>query len=239
MRIIFFDTETTGNTTTDYLCQLAIKERGAAEPIVNATYKPPIPIPIECTMIHHISNKTVANRPAFKDAPEYETLKALFADPNTICVAHNAQFDMQILKNDDIEIANYICTFKVIRYLDSDGKHAMHKLQYLRYALDIELDVPAHDAFADVLVLEQLFEYELQEAMQLWNCDETTALQKMMTISKEPLVFIKFDFGKYKGKMIEEIAKNDPGYLSWLLEQKRQSNTDERDWIYTLEKYLK
>lgn len=243
-RIIFFDTETTGNTTGDYLCQLAIKERDAdtngkkSTPIVNALYKPPVPIPIECTMIHHISNKKVADRPAFKDAPEYAEIKKRFEDPDTICVAHNAQFDLQILKNDGIDVRNFICTFKVIRHLDSDGKHAMHKLQYLRYALDIELDVPAHDALADVLVLEQLFAHELAEGMNCWNCDEATALQKMMEISREPLVFIKFDFGKYKGKLIEEVAKNDPGYLDWLLTQKRQSNTDESDWIYTLEKYL-
>jgi DNA polymerase III epsilon subunit-like protein len=180
----------------------------------------------------------VANRPAFKDAPEYEVLKNLFESDDTLAVAHNAQFDMQILKNDGIDVKKHICTFKVIRHLDSDGKHTMHKLQYLRYALDMELDVPAHDAFADVLVLEQLFEYELKEGMRVWNTDEAGALTKMMEISKEPLVFMKFDFGKYRGERIEDVAKKDPGYLQWLLGQKRQSDVDETDWIYTLEKYL-
>ena len=70
MNIYFFDTETTGNTGKDFLCQLAVKERGVTEPILNTTYKPPVPIPLECTMIHHISNKMVADRPVFKDAPE-------------------------------------------------------------------------------------------------------------------------------------------------------------------------
>ena len=238
MKIIFFDTETTGNTTTDTLVQLAVKERGAKEPIVNALYKPSIPIPLEVTMIHHVSNKMVANRPAFLESPEYQSLKALFEDPTTIAVAHNCAFDEQIMKNDGIAIANPLCTFKTIRVLDTDGKYPMHKLQYLRYALDMELDVPAHDAYADILVLEQLFEHELKEAMALWNTDEVGALAKMMALTNEPLTIRGFDFGKYKGKTIAEVAATDPGYISWLLDQKRNSNVDETDWIHTLEKAL-
>lgn len=238
MKIIFFDTETTGNGPKDYLCQLAIKESGVAEPIIDAIYKPPVPIPFECSAIHHISNKMVADRPLFKDAPEYQNLKALLEDENTICVAHNAAFDDQILKNDDITIKNLLCTFKTIRELDAEGRFTMHKLQYLRYALDIELDVAAHEAFADVLVLEKLFEYELKEAMAKWNCDEAAAIQKMIAITAEPLAIKTINFGKYNGKTIAEVATLDIGYLSWLLDQKRKSDKDETDWIYTLEKYV-
>lgn len=238
MKIIFFDTETTGNTTTDVLCQLAAKERGVATPMVNALYLPVVPIPIECSMIHHITNKMVESRPAFKDAPEYASIKELFETPYTACVAHNASFDEQILKNDGISPTNLICTFKVIRALDTEGKFPMHKLQYLRYALNMELDVPAHDAMADVMVLEQLFEYELTRAMHEWNLDETSVIQKMIAITKEPLTIRSFDFGKYKGRTIADIAATDPGYISWLLDQKRQSSVDERDWIHTLEKAL-
>lgn len=238
MKIIFFDTETTGNTPSDYLCQLAAKERGVTEPIVNALYKPLKEIPIECMMIHHITNKMVKDRPAFKDVAEYSAIKNLFESPDTICVAHNAQFDEQILKNDDIHPTNLLCTFKVIRTLDENGKYANHKLQYLRYALDMELDVPAHDAYADILVLEQLFEHELKEAIKVWNLDEAAILKKMIEITKEALPIRGFDFGKYKGKSIAEVAATDPGYLSWLLDQKRKSDVDETDWIRTLEKAL-
>jgi len=238
MKIVFFDTETTGNGTGDFLCQIAIKERGVATPIIDAMYKPPVPIPFECSAIHHISNKMVADRPAFKDAPEYAEIKALFESDDTICVAHNAAFDAQILKNDNIHIKNLLCTFKTIRELDTESQFTMHKLQYLRYALDFELDVAAHEAFADVLVLELLFEYELQKMMEKHDCDETTALQKMMEITAEPLAIKTINFGKYNGKTIAEVAALDIGYLSWLLDQKRKSDKDETDWIYTLEKYV-
>jgi len=238
MKIYFFDTETTGNTQSDFLCQLAVKERGVKEPLINALYKPPVPIPFECSAIHHISNKMVEDRPLFKDAPEYAQIKELFESPDTIVVAHNAAFDEQILKNDDINPTNVLCTFKTIRMLDTDGKFPMHKLQYLRYALNMELDVPAHDAFADVLVLEQLFEYELREGMKLWGTTEEETVQKMISLSGEALTIRTIDFGKHKGRTVAEVAATDPGYLSWLLDQKKNSDKDERDWIATLEKAL-
>lgn len=238
MKIVFFDTETTGNGPKDFLCQLAILEKGTKQPIVDATYKPPVPIPFECSAIHHISNKMVADRPSFKGSSEYAELKALLEDEETICVAHNAAFDDQILKNDDIVIKNLLCTFKTIRELDTEARFSMHKLQYLRYALDIELDVASHEAFADVLVLEKLFEYELAEGMKKWNCTEEEAIAKMIAITAEPLAIKTINFGKYNGKTIAEVAAMDIGYLSWLLDQKRKSDKDETDWIYTLEKYV-
>ncbi len=238
MKIVFFDTETTGNGTKDFLCQIAILERGANQPIVDAMYKPPVPIPFECSAIHHISNKMVASRPSFKESPEYTELKALLEDEETICVAHNAAFDDQILKNDDITIKNLLCTFKTIRELDTEARFTMHKLQYLRYALDIELDVSSHEAFADVLVLEKLFEYELKEMMTKFNLTEEAAIAKMIEITAEPLAIKTINFGKYNGKTIAEVAAQDIGYLSWLLDQKRKSDKDETDWIYTLEKYV-
>ncbi|HWC57765.1 MAG TPA: exonuclease domain-containing protein [Candidatus Paceibacterota bacterium] len=238
MKIIFFDTETTGNTGKDYLCQLAIKELGKDEPIINALYKPPVPIPIECTMIHNISNKTVADRPAFQDAPEYSELKELFESEDVLPIAHNAAFDVQMLKNESIIVPRYICTLKVIQALDTAGEFAMYKLQYLRYALDMDIDVPAHDALADVLVLEKLFAYELNRMTSDWHMDEAQALKEMVKISTQPMTFRHLTFGKYKGKTIEEVLIVDRGYLEWLLSQKKQSDVDETDWIHTLEKYL-
>lgn len=239
MKIYFFDTETTGNTGKDYLCQLAIKELGVDEPVINATFKPVVPIPIECTMVHGITNKMVADRPYFDKSPEYKKIKELFEDPNNLFIAHNAAFDVQILHNDGITPANTICTFKVIRILDEEGKFPMHKLQYLRYALEMDLDAPPHDAWGDVLVLEQLFLYELEQGKTLWNMNDEEVLAEMMRITREPIAFRTFTFGKYKDRLIEEVASIDIGYLRWLYDQKKQSEQDETDWLHTLEKFLK
>lgn len=237
MKIIFFDTETTGNTEKDRIIQLAIKERGNPTPILNELFKPPFPIPFESSAVHHISNKMVEHKPGFQESPKFSEIKALFEDENTLCVAHNSAFDVGMLKVEGIVPKHTICTYKTMRTIDTNGDFANHKLQYLRYALDIELDVGAHDALADVLVLEHVFEYLLKKFTDQ-GATETEALQKMEKISNEPTLIKDFSFGKYKGKTIAQVAATDPGYLEWLLGQKKQNPAGEDDWIYTLEKYL-
>ena len=238
MKIIFFDTETTGNGEGDRLCQLAVKERGFDEPLVNALYKPPVPISIESMAIHHITEKMVADKPAFKDAPEYQSLKDLFESGETLAVAHNAAFDIAMLGREGIAPKQVICTYKIAYELDPNDTLPNYRLQYLRYLLGLEIEAEAHDAWGDVLVLEALFERLLQKMVGRHGTEEA-ALDAMLTISARPLLFTTLRFGKYSGKRLEDIAKNDPEYLKWLLAQKKQNPAAEADWIYTLEHYLK
>lgn len=228
MKIYFFDTETTGNTPTDRLLQLAIKERGVAKPIINELFKAPMPIPFEASAVHHISNKKVEGKPLFQESSHYDEIKNLFENPDNIFVAHNSAFDVQMLLNEGIRPAHTICTLKVARTLDVKNTFTNYKLQYLRYALDIELEVPAHDALADVLVLEQLFEYLLKQ----------TTIENMLEITKNPVLMKSFSFGKHNGKTLEEVASIDKPYLAWLLDQKLKNPVGEEDWIYTLKHYL-
>ena len=239
MSIIFFDTETTGNGETDRLCSLAVKERYIDEPLLNAIYKPPVPISIESMAIHHITERMVEGRPAFKDAPEYESVKDLFESDETISVAHNASFDLGMLAREGIHPKKVICTYKLAYALDPNDEVPNYRLQYLRYLfdLDVEAEAHAHDAFGDVLVLEALFERFIQQMMERHGTEEA-ALEAMLKISAQPLLFTTIRFGKYNGKRIEEVAKTDPSYLRWLLEQKKQKPAGEEDWIYTLEYYL-
>ena len=237
MSVIFFDTETTGNGERDRLVELAVKERGVAEPIINALYKPPIPIPIDAMAIHHITEKMVALKPPFTGAPEYDSLKDLFEDDDTIAVAHNAAFDVSILAREGIVPKNVICTYKVASTLDPDDRIPQYRLQYLRYLLGIEIEAEAHDALGDVLVLEAVFERLLAKMMERHGSEEA-ALDAMTAISARPLLFTTIRFGKYNGKRLDEVAREDPEYLSWLLAQKRQNPEGETDWIHTLEHYL-
>lgn len=237
MRILFFDTETTGNTSTDRIVQLAIKERGNKTPLLNELFKAPFPIPFESSAVHHISNKMVLNKPLFQESPRYEEIKTLFESPETIVVAHNAAFDVAMLEAENIHPTHVICTLKTVRALDTNGDFSQHKLQYLRYALDMELDVPAHDALADVIVLEQLFDYLLKKIIES-GLSEHDALQKMETLTNEPTLITEIPFGKYKGALVADIAQKDPGYLSWLLTEKMKNPIGEDDWIFTLKKYL-
>jgi DNA polymerase III epsilon subunit-like protein len=233
-QLIFLDTETTGNMPPDRLCQLCYK---IDDELVNELYKPPVPITIESMAVHHITEKMVIDKRAFIGSPEFEKLKKIF-ETDAIFVAHNAKFDMLMLEKEGLKPKTFIDTYRVARHLDAESKIPSYRLQYLRYLLGIEVEATAHDAMGDVLVLEQLFERLLKKIMETQNLERETAIDQMVEISSHPVLFKFFNFGKYKNQGLDEVAKNDPGYLRWLLEQKKQNPEEEEDWIYTLEKAL-
>lgn len=238
MRIIFFDTETTGNQENDRLCQLAVKERGIGEPLVNALYKPPVPISFESMAVHHITQRMVDDKPAFLEAPEYADIKALFEDKGTIAVAHNVAFDIEMLRREGVGAARAICTYKVARALDPDDMVPNYRLQFLRYFLGLAVgNATAHDALGDVLVLEALFERLLEKLVEQKGSEEA-AIEEMVEISSRPSLIGVFRFGKYNGQKVAEVARKDRGYLEWLLSQKKQNPLEEEDWIYTLEQHV-
>jgi DNA polymerase III epsilon subunit-like protein len=234
-KIIFFDTETTGNTEKDFLCQIAYKS--GTDQFVGL-YKPPFKIPPEASAVHHISNKMIADKPAFADSPDKETIKELFEHEDSIVVAHNAPFDLMIIKKEGIEPKRFICTLRVARHLDPEEKIDRYNLQYLRYLLEIDIEAQAHDALGDVLVLEKLFERLKNKIMEHDSMSEHEAVDEMVKISSHPSLFRKFKFGKHNGKFIEEVARTDRGYLEWLLAQKLDGDEIDEDWIYTLKHYL-
>ncbi len=234
-QIIFFDTETTGVNATDFLCQLAYK---TSDETFCELYKPEIKIPAEASAVHHITNKMVANKPKFQDSPSYKKIKNLFEDENSIVVAHNAKFDLAIIEKEGIIPINNICTLRVARAIDKENKLPQHKLQFLRYYLNIEIQATAHDAMGDVLVLEKLFERLFEKIKKDDNLSDEEALEKMVKISSMPSLLHAFSFGKHVGKTVEEVARIDPGYLKWFLDTKEKENPEDEDWIYTLKHHL-
>jgi len=234
-KLIFFDTETTGNTEKDFLVQIAYKSGDGS---FCSLYKPEIKIPPEASAVHHITNKMVADKSTFKESSDQPIIKKLFEDKDSVVIAHNAPFDLMIIKKEDIEPKNFICTLRVIRHLDMEGKIERYNLQYLRYLLDLEVEAQAHDALGDVLVLEKLFIYLKNKMIKDEKLNENQVIEKMIEISSHPSLLRAFNFGKHLGKKIEDVAKVDRGYLEWLLAQKQASDQIDEDWIYTLKHHL-
>ncbi len=230
-KIIFFDTETTGNTKNDFLCQIAYKTKDES---FNGLYKPAIKIPPEVSAIHHITNKMLEDKPEFMKSSDYENIKELFEDSNSVVVAHNAQFDLMIIEKEKIIPKNFICTLRLARYLDPDGRIEKYNLQYLRYFLELEVEATAHDALGDVLVLEKLFERLEKKIIEKENLSEDEAIDKMIEISSHPSLLKFINFGKHSGKEVAEVARTDRNYLEWLLKQKLESEQVDEDWVYTL-----
>ncbi len=233
-KLIFLDTETTGNDVTkDRLCQVCYKdERGYH----TGFFKPPIPISVKAMSITHITNKMVENAESFAGSAMRTELEGLLKDG--VMVAHNAPFDKAILEAEGVAVPSYICTLRVARAMDPDNVIPEYNLQYLRYYLDLDVDAHAHDAEDDVKVLAAVFDRLMAKVKQEGLSDDE-AVAKMLHISTTPMLFKRFTFGKYNGKDIAEVAKIDKGYLQWLLGQKMGEGVADEDWIHTLQTYLK
>ena len=131
---IFLDTETTGTGPADRLCQIAFKLKGGYA--VNELCNPGMPISIDAMTVHHITNEMVLDKPAFRDGGTWRKLLDLVNSDGYVMVAHNATFEVDMIKKEGIEPKNAICTLKLARYFDNEGVIPKYGLQYLRYYLN-------------------------------------------------------------------------------------------------------
>lgn len=233
-RLVFLDTETTGiDPLLDRLCQVCYKYKNE---LYSEYFKPPVPISVKSMSISHITNKMVDDKELFIGSKMYYDLQEIFKVG--ILVAHNAPFDIDILRKEGLKVEKFIDTLKVIRFLDVENLIPEYGLQYLRYYLNFDIKAIAHDAIGDVLVLEKLFKYLFDRMVEDFK-DEGTVIEKMIEISSKPLLFRIFNYGKHKGKKIEEVLSYDRNYMEWMLEKKLNEEYYDEDWIYTLKHYLK
>lgn len=235
MKLCFLDTETTG-LINGRLVQLAYEIYDSESPAdglpIERKYKPPVPIGIEAMAIHHITEKMVADCGPFN----LHEIGAMLE--HYILVAHNAPFDIGILKNEGVETPKYwIDTKKVAQhYLDLPA----YNLQYLRYAFGLEVEAIAHDALGDIAVLKAVFFRLFEEALAIDKISGAALMTKLVNISLHPMVLRRFNFGKYKGKLVDEVAKCDLNYFRWLRNHETEKPLDQQDQdlIFTLSVHL-
>ena len=227
-KLIFFDTETTDTQSKD-LMQLAILTENP-NIWLNMFFKPLQEISFGAMAVHNITPEDVKDLDTFEDAklptegidPEFKGSSLIeylnFLSENYIWVAHNSDFDVEVMQKKGIEIPNVICTLKVARnaLTTPEGRDLeSYKLQYLRYYLGLYKNedkehVKAHDALSDVYFLRDLYKY-LESNTKL-------SIENMMLITKQPQVMREMSFGKYIGRTFEEIERVDREYLEWLVE---------------------
>jgi len=237
MKIVILDTETTGNKEEDRIIQLSylvLNENLEIEEIHDELVKPPLPIKFEAMAVHHITNEMVEDKPKLKHTQAYKRLKELNSQENYL-VIHNAKFDLDMLAKEGFNpFFRQIDTFRILKHLIPEGKYS---LQYNRYALGLykkekeicekyNIQINAHDALGDVIVLYLLFEHLIH------NFDKTP--QELVELTQKPVLYDKFYTGKYKFKEIKEVLIKDPDYIEFLL-----TNTDiDLDVKYSIEHHL-
>lgn len=221
-RIIFLDTETTGVAKHDRLIQLCYKVHGTQTPVTKL-YCPPVPISFEAMAVHHITPEDVAAKPTFAQSGDREALQELLQE--SILVAHNAAFDIEMLRREGVQTNMYIDTLKICRYLLDEPTY---KLQYLRYKLGIDVkEAKAHDAQGDVEILQALWLWLVRRMKE----QSENVFSHMVQLSRQPTILRRIHFGKYRGFTFEEIPRD---YLHWL---SQQSDWDE-DLRYTIDHYM-
>ena len=241
---ILFDTETTGNQEKDRIIQIGgMIVRGKAEiEVYDELRSTDVPISIEAMEVHNITPDIITNKPAFVQTDFYKKVNE-YNQPENYLIAHNISFDLGMLKKEGFENRyTLIDTVRCARHLFADMPY--HRLQYLRYALELYeeedaeakklgVTIKAHDAIGDVLVMKLLLSRLVQEVRKQFPDDNI--MKKLAELTQTPVLMKTFKFGKYKGSEIEEIANEDMGYLKWM----RKTLDLDEDMTYTLDYYLK
>lgn len=232
-QLLFLDTETTGNDfLIDRIFQVCYSHKGS---IQTEYFKPPLPISIKSQSITHVTNKMLEGKKSFTTSAMKKDLETLLQ--KHILVAHNAYFDIEMLFKEGLKTPQFICTLKLARFLDTEGIVPEYNLQYLRYYLELDVKADAHNAQDDVAVLEALFAWQYKTMLLQYKTHDAV-IEKMLEVSNQPSLFKVFNFGKHRGKKVEDILGIDRSYMEWLLEKKLENTIVDEDWIFTLKYHL-
>jgi len=226
--LAFFDLETTGvRIGKDRIVQIGIVRllpdgtRERYQTLVN----PEMPIPPEATAVHGISDFDVSFAPRLREVAS-EVLGHLegcdLAGFNVI------RFDVPFLAEELHRVGQPWDT-ALLRIVDA--QRIFHKTERrdlsaaLKFYTGREHD-GAHDALSDVEATADVLLAQLDRYTDLPR--EVAALGEFSgdrDRAPDPAGKLKFDdrgtvclgFGKYSGWPLENIGRNDPGYLQWLM----------------------
>ena len=242
-KYIILDTETTGAGENDRIIQLGYMVLGNGDiEVQNEFCSSEVPISFGAMEVHHITPDMIADKPACTETQAYKRLLELNTEDNYIII-HNAPFDIGMLEKEGFSLnMKLIDTLRCAKHMYEDEE--AHRLQYFRYkmglykeeeaeAKKLGIEVKAHDAIGDVLTLK-LFLSELRKSVQEKFLGENP-VEKMVSLTKEPIFIKTFRFGKYKGRELADVALEDAGYLRWMLKSMDPLDPDLR---YSIEKVL-
>ncbi|MHA6281192.1 exonuclease domain-containing protein [Salinimicrobium sp. CAU 1759] len=224
--ICFFDLEATGtNVAKDRIVEISILKifpngnRESKTWLVNPT----VPISKEVVAVHGITNEKVANEPTFKElAPAInEMIKGC-----DLAGYNSNRYDIPLLAEEMLRAG---VDFEMKSSLSVDVQTIFHKMEQRTLAAaykfycgkDLE---GAHSAAVDTeatyeVLKSQLDMYEdklqndvkwLSEFSSQKNCADIAGFIIYDKKGREV-----FSFGKYKGKCVEDILEQEPGYFGW------------------------
>ena len=226
-QLVFFELETNGiNISTDRIVEISYLKvyPDGREETKTMRINPGMPIPPEATAVHKITDADVAGCPTFK-----EVAKTIAADLEGCDLAgyNSNRFDVPLLVEEllragvsiDISRRKLIDVQTIFHKMEQRTLSAAYKF-YCNKSLE-----NAHTAEADTLATYEVLKAQLDRYPDLKNdvaflsqyscySNNVDFAGRMVYNDKGEEVI---NFGKYKGRLVTEILKSDPGYYSWIM----------------------
>ena len=225
--LVFFDLETTGiDIAKDRIVEISmVKVMPNGEEIVKTRrINPGMPIPPESTAIHGITDEDVKDCPKFK-----EIAKSLAAQIEGCDLAgfNSNRFDIPMLAEEflragvdvDLNRRKFIDVQTIFHKMEQRNLTAAYKF-YCNKDL-----ANAHSAEADTMATYEVLKAQLDRYPELEN--DVNFLSKYSSFTNNVdfagrMVYNEkgqevINFGKYKGRLVEEVLKSDPSYYAWIM----------------------
>jgi len=225
--ICFFDLETTGiEVAKDRIVEISIIKvfpNGNKESktwLVN----PGMPIPLEASQIHGITDEKVANEPKFSELANQ--IHNMIKDSD-LAGYNSDRFDIPLLAE---EMLRADVDFDMKNRVSVDVQTVFHKKEERTLSAAYKFYCSktlenAHSAAADTNATYEILKAQLDHYSDLENdvksLSEFTTRKKsadfagFIGLNKEGQEV--FSFGKHKGVLVEKVLEDEPGYFGWLL----------------------
>lgn len=236
--LVFFDLETTGtDITKDRIVEISYVKvfPNGKEESKTMRINPERPIPPESTAIHGITDDDVKDCPTFKAVAK--TLAAQIEGCDLAGYNSN-RFDIPLLAeeflradvNIDLNRRKFVDVQTIFHKMEQRTLSAAYKF-YCNKTLE-----NAHTAAADTMATYEVLQAQLDRYPELqndiaflsdfssYNNNVDFAGRMIYNDKKEEV----FNFGKFKGRLVEDVLKNEPGYYAWMMNSDFPLNTKQK-----------
>ena len=236
--LVFFDLETTGiDIVKDRIIEISYVKvfPNGKEESKTMRINPGMPIPPASTAIHGITDDDVKDCPLFKNVAKQLAAQIEGCD---LAGYNSNRFDIPLLAEEflragvDIDLTRrkFIDVQTIFYKMEQRTLAAAYKF-YCRKSLE-----NAHTAAADTMATYEVLKAQLDRYPELKN--DVTFLSEFSSFTNNVdfagrMVYNEknqevFNFGKYKGRLVEEVLKQEPAYYSWMMNGDFPLNTKQK-----------
>jgi len=239
--LAFFDLETTGtNIGADRIVEISVIKLNpdGSEDVKTWRINPGIPISLESSMVHGIYEEHIKDEPVFK---ALGASIAEFIGDSDLAGYNSNKFDIPMLMEEflragvafDLENRHFVDVQNIFHQMEQRTLKAAYQ-----FYCDKQI-INAHSAEADTratmeVLLAQIEKYadtEFEDKKGVKSkpiVNDVAALHKFTTMNN-PVDFAGrmvyneqgeelFNFGKHKGRKVEDVFNMEPSYYSWMMQ---------------------